>query len=174
MSPAREGREGIGTMGTALANLGTQRSGEPMGTNTNDRAAQRRDEAPVLCILDDDAATLDLVRDVAEECGWVAYGFSRISEVRQFLSGRRPTLLMLDDDLPDGRGGDLARELQQDESLGDLPMVVCTAAHPARQKEIGGWAPVISKPFELEEFERHLEASFPRPASRLRRQPTAG
>lgn len=121
------------------------------GTETADRP-------PVLWIVDDDELTVELVREVAEESGWVAYGFGRISDLRRFLGARRPELLILDDDLPDGRGGDLARELRDDPALGDVAVVVCTAAHPNRQREIGGWAPVISKPFDLDEFERHLHA----------------
>ncbi len=122
-----------------------------------DRPAGTTGDPPVLCIVDDDGSTVELVREVAEESGWVAYGFERIEEARQFLSARQPTLLVLDDDLPDGRGGDLARELR-DDPTSDVPVLVCTAAHPRRQREIGEWAPVLSKPFDIFEFERHLEA----------------
>lgn len=117
------------------------------------------EDPPILCVVDDDQATVELVQEVASESGWVAHGFRRIAELRAFLARRRPTLLVIDDDLPDGRGGDLARELRHDPRLRDVPLVVCTAAHPVRQAEIGSWAPVISKPFDIHEFERHLEAS---------------
>jgi len=40
-----------------------------------------------------------------------------------------------------------------------LPLVVCTAAHPTRQAEIGTWAPVISKPFKLTEIDAFLAAA---------------
>jgi hypothetical protein len=46
-----------------------------------------------------------------------------------------------------------------DQQLTDVPVLVCTAAHPLRQAEIGAWAPVLSKPFELREFERFLRAA---------------
>ena len=125
---------------------------------TDNRYEGTTDRAPVLCIVDDDGSTVELVREVAAESGWVAYGFERIAEAREFLSDQRPALLVLDDDLPDGRGGDLARELRGDPALGDVPVLVCTAAHPSRQREIGGWAPVLSKPFDIFELERHLDA----------------
>ncbi|HEX9610154.1 MAG TPA: hypothetical protein VGA26_05185, partial [Candidatus Limnocylindria bacterium] len=54
-----------------------------------------RNEAPVLCIVDDDASTVELVREVAEESGWIAYDFGRIAEVRGFLGRRHPALLIL-------------------------------------------------------------------------------
>lgn len=115
----------------------------------------------MLCIVDDDDLTVQLVCEVAQESGWTAHGLKDIAQLRGFLRRQRPTLLLLDDDLPDGRGGDLARDLRDDPDLGDLPVVVCTAAHPERQEEIGTWAPVISKPFELRELERYLRARTP-------------
>ncbi len=123
------------------------------------------DEPPVLWIVDDDPSTADLVREVAEGSGWVARRFGRIADVRGSLGRRHPALLILDDDLPDGRGGDLARELRDDPATADVPTIVCTAAPARRQEEIGEWAPVISKPFEVAEIEEHLKAR----ASRGRR-----
>jgi DNA-binding response OmpR family regulator len=125
---------------------------------TDNRHEGTTGDAPVLCIVDDDGSTVELVREVAEESGWVAYGFDRLAGARQFLSSQRPALLVLDDDLPDGRGGDLAREMRDDPTLGDVPVLVCTAAHPSRLREIGGWAAVLSKPFDIFELERHLHA----------------
>lgn len=129
-----------------------------MNRQIDEATVQDRDEAPVLCIVDDDVPTVDLVRAVAEESGWIAYGFGRIEEIRGFLGRRRPALLILDDDLPDGRGGDLALELQQDPMTSDVATVVCTGADAGRRREIGGWVPVISKPFDISELERHMHA----------------
>jgi len=128
---------------------------------TPDRATLGADRTrhPVLFVVDDDTATLALLRDVAEEAGWVARGFTRLADLRASLDGAKPTLLILDDDLPDGRGGDMARDLRQDERLADVPVLVCTAAHPMRQAEIGAWAPVVSKPFDLAEIEAFLSAA---------------
>jgi hypothetical protein len=43
--------------------------------------------------------------------------------------------------------------------MADVPILVCTAAHPMRQAEIGAWAPVVSKPFELAQIEAFLGAA---------------
>ena len=110
-------------------------------------------------VVEDDLSTLDLLRDVAEECGWKVRGFTRLREFDAELRVRRPDLVILDDDLPDGRGGDRARELGADERLTDVPVLVCTAAHPLRQAEIGGWAPVLSKPFDVRAVERFLRGA---------------
>lgn len=149
-------------MGFAVHPESTQ--GDTVGRQTAGHQ-QGHDEAPVLWIVDDDASTAELVREVAEDSGWVAQRFGRISDVRGSLGRRRPSLLILDDDLPDGRGGDLARELREDPAMADVPTLVCTAAPEGRREEIGEWAPVISKPFELSEIEKHLAAR----AARARR-----
>lgn len=121
---------------------------------------------PVLFVVDDDLATQELLREVGLEAGWDAHGFARLSELRAALEWRQPALLILDDDLPDGRGGDLARELRGNDRLARLPILVCTAAHPMRQAEIGNWAPVVSKPFDLGEIETFLAAAATRDAGR--------
>lgn len=136
--------------------MAEQRDGRA-GAATDGRAPLRR--APVLFVVDDDTATLDLLREIAHEAGWVAHGFTRLRELRGYLRHTKPTLLILDDDLPDGRGGDLARDLRDDPGMAEVPLLVCTAAQPMRQAEIGAWAPVVSKPFDLEEIERFLNAA---------------
>ncbi|HEX7173187.1 MAG TPA: response regulator [Candidatus Limnocylindria bacterium] len=139
------------------------------GDETGGGAAGERHQ-PMMLAVDDDLATLDLLCEIASEAGWFAMGFTRLAELRATLDHQRPNLLILDDDLPDGRGGDLARELREDPRTHDVPLLVCTAAHPMRQAEIGNWAPVISKPFDLGEIERFLDAAARRDTGRLGRQ----
>lgn len=118
-----------------------------------------RASAPAAFIVDDDPMTLELLSEVASDAGWIVHRFTRLQEVRRRLEHEMPTLLILDDDLPDGRGGDLARELRRNARLAATPVLVCTAAQPIRQAEIGSWAPVVSKPFDLAEIDAFLEAS---------------
>ena len=121
-----------------------------------------RSEAPVLFVVDDDLTTLELLRDVARASGWTSVGFTRLATLRAALDFRLPTLLIIDDDLPDGRGGDLARDLRADPRMDGVPLLVCTAAPSNRLAEIGSWAPVVSKPFGLGEIEEVLAAAVRR------------
>lgn len=121
-----------------------------------------RSSKPVVFIVDDDVVTLSLLCEIAAEAGWDARGFARLGELRRAIDdGAAPALMILDDDLPDGRGGDLARDLRDDPRLANVPVLVCTAAHPMRQAEIGAWAPVISKPFRLATIDRLLADAHP-------------
>ena len=118
-----------------------------------------RAACPLLYVVDDDEATLALLRDVAEEAGWEARAFRLLEPLRVALRERRPTFIILDDELPDGLGGDFAQDLARDPSMAGVPMLVVTAARPMRQAQIGGWAPVVTKPFDLHQVERFLEAA---------------
>jgi DNA-binding response OmpR family regulator len=117
---------------------------------------------PVLFAVEDDPSTLELLRDVAVHAGWALRGFTQLSDFERAVAQRVPDLVILDDDLPDGRGGDRARELRNDRRLSDVPVLVCTAAPSRRRAEIGAWAPVVSKPFSLGEIERVLHDAVER------------
>lgn len=139
------------------------------------QGADERDPPPLLFAVDDDRSTLALLCDIARGSGWVARGFTRLREVRANLAkDRRPTLLILDDDLPDGRGGDLARELLADPRTEDMPLLICSGAPPERRGEMRGFAPVVSKPFDLEEIERFLDAARRRNDGRQQHAASAG
>ena len=129
------------------------------GTLTHQAGQGGHARRPVLFVVDDDMATIDVLREVAHDAGWIAHGFTRLAALREYLGHTKPTLLILDDDLPDGRGGDLARELRDDVRMADVPLVVCTAAHLGRRAEIRAWASVISKPFDLVEIQAYLDAA---------------
>lgn len=119
----------------------------------------RSSARPILFVVEDDPPTLDLIRDVAADAGWAARGFSRLAEFERAMAQATPDLVILDDELPDGRGGDRARELRRDGRLRNLPVLVCTAARPRRQAEIADWAPVMPKPFDIDEMERILDVT---------------
>jgi DNA-binding response OmpR family regulator len=111
------------------------------------------DPQPVLFAVEDDPSTLELLRDVAVHAGWALRGFTQLADFERAVAQRVPDLVILDDDLPDGRGGDRVRELRRDRRLRDVPVLVCTAASARRQAEIGAWAPVVGKPFAIGEIE---------------------
>ncbi|MGH9274123.1 MAG: response regulator [Acidimicrobiales bacterium] len=134
---------------------------EPGGALAAGGGLENRAGAPVVFVLDDDLPTLELLCEVARESGWHSVGFTRVARLRAALHARRPTSLIIDDELPDGRGGDLVRDLMSDPRMEDIPLLVCTAAPLKRQAEIETWAPVVAKPFEVDEIEAFLAAAAP-------------
>lgn len=99
---------------------------------------------------------LRLLSEVAADVGLEPMAFTRLSEARRAMQRRIPRVLVVDDDLPDGKGADLVREMRKDPALRDVTVVFCTSAGPLRRQEISELAPVVSKPFALADVERVL------------------
>jgi DNA-binding response OmpR family regulator len=126
------------------------------------RAATRNEPAwqpsrPPAFVVEDDLMMLRLLSEVAASVGLRPLPFTRLSTVRRALRQRVPEVIMLDDDLPDGRGADFAQELRADPRTRHVKVIVCTSADPARRRQIAqNVAPVIAKPFAVSEVEGAL------------------
>lgn len=105
-------------------------------------------------VVDDDPTTQLLLGDLAGELGWQTERFATLSALRRALARDEPDLLILDDALPDGSGGDFIAEMRGQDRLRRLPVVICTGAVPARRRFLGRLAPILAKPFDLFAFER--------------------
>ncbi len=113
-------------------------------------------------IVEDDPLLLQLLSDVAAAAGLRPVPCRSLSAARAALAGPVPSVAMVDDELPDGTGADLVRELKSSPRLRDVRVHFCTSAEPQRRREIGGMAPVIRKPFAITEVERVMrEAAGP-------------
>jgi DNA-binding response OmpR family regulator len=123
----------------------------------------------VVVVVEDDPGTLGLLADVAEDAGWVARTCRTLRQLERALDDVEPSLIILDDDLPDGSGGDQARRLRSDPERQGLSVVLCTGAPPSRLAEIGRAVPVVTKPFSLTEIERVLDAAMRRHRLRVAR-----
>ena len=111
---------------------------------------------PRAFVIEDDLPTLRLLSELVASVGLEPVPFTRITPARRAMRERRPAVLLVDDDLPDGRGAELVRELRADPRMRNVKVLFCTAADPARQREIARLAPVIAKPFRLRDMERAL------------------
>lgn len=111
---------------------------------------------PRAFVVEDDVHTLSLLTELVASVGMEPVPFTRISSARRALRERAPAVMVVDDDLPDGRGAELVRELRADPRARHVRVLFCTAAEAARRREISKLAPVIAKPFHLADMERAL------------------
>jgi DNA-binding response OmpR family regulator len=111
---------------------------------------------PHAFVIEDDVHTLRLLTELVASTGLEPIPFTRISSARRALRERVPAVIVVDDDLPDGRGLELVRELRANPRARHVKVLFCTAAEPARRQEIARLAPVIGKPFRLNDIERAL------------------
>lgn len=118
---------------------------------------------PPAYVVEDDVTMLHLLSEIAASAGLAPRTFTRLATARRALRERPPAVLVIDDDLPDGRGADLVRELKSDPRTRDVQVVMCTSAGPQRRRQIAGLAPVVAKPFAIEEMESALRRAVPRP-----------
>ncbi len=116
---------------------------------------------PPAYVVEDDVTMLHLLSEIAASAGLAPRTFTRLGTARRALRERPPAVLVIDDDLPDGRGGDFVRELKADPRTRHVPVVMCTSAGPQRRRQIAGLAPVIGKPFDVREMEEVLRRLAP-------------
>lgn len=127
---------------------------------TRDGIGARTESPPVVVVVEDDVETLGLLADVAEESGWEARTCRSLLQLARTLDDVDASLVILDDELPDGSGGDEAIHLRTDPETSDLPVVVCTAAAPSRLAELRDAVPIVTKPFTIGQIERVLDAAL--------------
>lgn len=120
-----------------------------------------RDHAPPAYVVEDDVMMLRLLSELAVSAGLEPLPFTRLSSARRALRERLPAVLLVDDDLPDGRGADLVRDLRADPRTRGVRVIVCTSAGERRRREIARLAPVVRKPFAIAEMEEALRRVVP-------------
>lgn len=126
---------------------------------------QEQGPPPRAFVVEDDVMMLRLLTEVAASVGLEPLAFTRLATARRALHEGAPALLLVDDDLPDGRGADLVRELRSDPRLRNVKAIVCTSAGPRRRRQIEQLAPVIAKPFAVDQLESALrEVAGARPS----------
>ena len=125
-------------------------------TDSGAAALRREPPPPTAFVVEDDPGALLLLADLAADAGYRPVGFTRLKSARRAVREDPPSLILLDDELPDGRGADLVRELKGDARMRRVRVLFCTGADSARRREISALAPVLRKPFDLSDIEREL------------------
>ena len=108
---------------------------------------------PLVLVVDDDDATLEVTRVILEEEGYevetAANGSAALDRLRLEPS---PVLLLVDLMMPQVDGYGVLRELESPLStLPDVAVVVMTAAGPS-ERTSGLPYPILRKPFTIEEL----------------------
>jgi DNA-binding response OmpR family regulator len=99
----------------------------------------------VLVVEDDAVLCRDLV-SFLQENSFLPCAAGTLLEARKFLSSVIPGAVLLDLDLPDGRGEALIRDLKVNPKLYRVPILVLTGVRAA-WKRVGGADAVFWKPF---------------------------
>ncbi len=130
-----------------------------------------------IMVVDDDPAILDVMRMILEDDGYEVVTASSKAEVLGW-AGTRPDLILLDIWLSGDSGQAICRQLKDDPTMQEIPVILVSANHDAegiaRESGADGF---IRKPFDLDEVldtvRRQLDRTGDKvPASNLSTIPT--
>lgn len=124
------------------------------------RAAQQRPKTTTppryvgktVLLVDDSRELLRLNERVLRPEGYTIRSAVSLNEAREILAVTRPDAIVMDIDLPDGKGIDFCRELH---GYSDIPVIFLTAhsdAQTAREGIAAGGCAFLTKPYQLEEL----------------------
>lgn len=106
-------------------------------------------------LIEDEPNIIEAIRFLLKREGWrvetISDGTTAVQEVRQ----RRPDLVILDVMLPGKSGYDILRELRQEFSADDLPVLMLTARGQSKDRDTAKQAGVnrfMTKPFSNSEM----------------------
>ena len=108
-----------------------------------------------ILLVDDTRLNRELAKDILEAQGYKIIEASNGKEAIDNAHLNKPDIILLDIELPDINGLEVARVLKEDPQTRDIPIVALTAhTHPDDQKNFlaSGCAGCILKPFDTKSF----------------------
>ena len=124
------------------------------------------EQGKAILIVDDNQLNLKLIRTLLTKQGYRVASASSAAETRNVLATFRPQLVLMDVQLPDGNGIDLARRLKSEDATRDLIIVALTAYAGTGEAEkalAAGCAGFITKPVDARTLptilEKYLDAA---------------
>jgi DNA-binding response OmpR family regulator len=117
---------------------------------------------PLIVVINDDPAFLDLVKDLLEDERFRVEVRRIGTGAYQFVKDRQPALVILDVKLGDKSGWDVCQAIVLDPATRQIPVLVCSAAVDElrtmadRVRRLGG--DVLRKPFALDALVSKAEA----------------
>ena len=117
-----------------------------------DWASSRR--SPLIYVIDDDTVTNQMLHGILTRAGYQVATAVDVAGALTGIRARRPDLILLDVNLPDGSGFDVCRQLQTEEGTRQTPVLFISANEDVTSKVMGfeaGGVDYIPKPFAGEE-----------------------
>jgi len=116
-----------------------------------------------ILVVDDDPATLRVVRDWFRGKPYEILGAPGGQEGLRLAPVRQPDVILLDLKMPDIDGITVARQLKQDPATQRIPIILLTACRDVDAKVQAfeaGADDYVTKPFECEEIEARIESAL--------------
>ena len=107
-------------------------------------------------VIEDDTATLNLVKDYIEYSGYTCECGDSVQRGREILSNTIPSIIILDILLPNEKGYELIKPVRSNPSFDEVIIYFLTAIHRPEALQLVekyGVDGLITKPFNLQEFD---------------------
>jgi DNA-binding response OmpR family regulator len=117
-------------------------------------------------VVEDDADSRDLLREILQACGAIVLEADNIQTAKECVSTLRTNLIVTDLALPGEDGASFLKWLREQprHKGGTLPVIAVTAySKEYPPTELSGWAAYFQKPLNIEEFITTIAAILKRP-----------
>ena len=107
-------------------------------------------EKPVILVVDDDAPILILMQSLLREFGFEPLTAASGNEAIDIARGRRPSLVLLDRNMPGMSGEEVIRALRDDDGLARVPILIVSGS-PVSKSELASLRAdgAVLKPFDV-------------------------
>ena len=122
------------------------------------------ERSPRVLVVDDHELNLKLLLRVLELEGLEVTGVGTLAEAEEEIARAQPAVVVLDLQLPDGNGLDLARRLKADRETAGPAIVACTAGAMRGDRERAleaGCDAYVSKPIDTRAFAALVSSLIP-------------
>ena len=109
-----------------------------------------RDSQPRVLVVDDDAATVELLGELLSDEGYAVSSARDVDAALAANAKARADVIILDLVLPDQHGATFVERYRAEG--GDAPIVVLSAARDAARHAASFRAPLITKPFDVRDL----------------------
>ena len=108
-----------------------------------------------IVIFDDDEDILSICSFILEEQGWKVYAFTDCNKIAERVSAILPSVILMDNWIPDDGGIIATQILKKTEKLKNIPVIYFSANSDIELlANHAGAETYLAKPFDLEELER--------------------
>jgi DNA-binding NtrC family response regulator len=114
-------------------------------------------DAKKIVIFDDDEDILSICAYILEEQGWQVHTFTDCNNIVEKVSAVMPSVILMDNWIPDSGGIVATQTLKSNEDLKSIPVVYFSANSDIQLlADHAGAETYLAKPFDLDELERTI------------------
>jgi DNA-binding NtrC family response regulator len=114
-----------------------------------------------IIIFDDDEDILAICSYVLEEQGWEVHTFTDCNHVIERVSSIKPSVILMDNWIPDAGGIVATQMLKKNEELKNTPVIYFSANNDIHLlADNAGAETFLAKPFDIDELERVIHMAL--------------